>query len=391
MPGEERSRTEGQPGGQGSAMQSSQAMVLPDAFGLSAGEAGFEAPYAASWLDRLIDWIDRLPGPTWPLYAAVGLLSAVIFVTIQSDQGAYANGVRPFHIFISLQPLISVAFIDYLDRVAASALARFRPVLKTGQERLIRARFCLTTMPERPALFAGLAGMLFYFLVFFPQGASGMANLGLSTTRVSMLVTLLWFTLLWLGNGLVIYHTFHQLRVIRSIFDMDVEVDPFYPDPLYSLSSISAQTAIFLLLNSYGWVWGLNLTGLSSSAVPRSEVLIPAVIVNILFSLLAGFVFIWPLWGVHRALEEEKKRTMAANIFRMKAATAQLHAIVDAGEVAGVDEWHKALTSLEMERTRIDRLPTWPWRPGLLRGFLAALLLPVIIWFIQYGLERLLG
>jgi len=36
---------------------------------------------------------------------------------------------------------------------------------------------------------------------------------------------------------------------------------------------------------------------------------------------------------------------------------------------------------------RIARLPTWPWPPNVLRGFLSALLLPVLV----YVASRLIG
>ena len=33
-------------------------------------------------------------------------------------------------------------------------------------------------------------------------------------------------------------------------------------------------------------------------------------------------------------------------------------------------------------RERVVHLPTWPWSPQVLRGFLSALLLPVIVYLI---------
>jgi hypothetical protein len=36
----------------------------------------------------------------------------------------------------------------------------------------------------------------------------------------------------------------------------------------------------------------------------------------------------------------------------------------------------------------LARLPTWPWQANLLRGFVTALLLPILIWFATRLLER---
>jgi hypothetical protein len=63
---------------------------------------------------------------------------------------------------------------------------------------------------------------------------------------------------------------------------------------------------------------------------------------------------------------------------------------VDRRDWAGADRLHAALTALERGRTAIERVPTWPWRPETLRGLVAAVLLPAVIWLIQFGLGKLL-
>ena len=44
-----------------------------------------------------------------------------------------------------------------------------------------------------------------------------------------------------------------------------------------------------------------------------------------------------------------------------------------------------------MEAADLQRIPTWPWSPGTPRGVVAAVFLPVILWLVQFGLQRLLG
>lgn len=41
-----------------------------------------------------------------------------------------------------------------------------------------------------------------------------------------------------------------------------------------------------------------------------------------------------------------------------------------------------ALAGLEVVRGTIERLPTWPWPPALLRGFLSAIILPVVVYLL---------
>jgi hypothetical protein len=42
-------------------------------------------------------------------------------------------------------------------------------------------------------------------------------------------------------------------------------------------------------------------------------------------------------------------------------------------------------------RKRIADIPTWPWRPQVLSGFLSALILPVAIFLITRALASQLG
>ncbi|MGH7425775.1 MAG: hypothetical protein ACREJP_06375, partial [Candidatus Methylomirabilales bacterium] len=39
----------------------------------------FVTPYPPSWVDRLTDWVERLPIPWWLFYLALGAASALSF------------------------------------------------------------------------------------------------------------------------------------------------------------------------------------------------------------------------------------------------------------------------------------------------------------------------
>jgi len=51
----------------------------------------------------------------------------------------------------------------------------------------------------------------------------------------------------------------------------------------------------------------------------------------------------------------------------------------------------EGIASLDLERATLNKIPTWPWEPGSIRGVVAALLLPLGIWLIQNLLTRWLG
>jgi hypothetical protein len=89
-------------------------------------------------------------------------------------------------------------------------------------------------------------------------------------------------------------------------------------------------------------------------------------------------------------LVELKESALAEAATRAKLMASLLHERIDGRQLAGIDEVHKAITALEFENARLLKIPTWPWQPGTFRGLLAAVLLPLVLWIVQFGLQRLL-
>jgi hypothetical protein len=106
--------------------------------------------------------------------------------------------------------------------------------------------------------------------------------------------------------------------------------------------------------------------------------------------VIALVVFVWPLWGAHRLLSEAKEAAQADLSTRKKAARAQLHQAVDKGHLERVDPLHKAVDALQAESAELAKVATWPWAPGTLRNLMGAVLLPMALWMIQYGLQKVL-
>ena len=61
---------------------------------------------------------------------------------------------------------------------------------------------------------------------------------------------------------------------------------------------------------------------------------------------------------------------------------------MDAGDLSKADAWNKTLLNLQMERTIMARLPTWPWSMGTLRGFVSAILVPLALLLLQEVVGR---
>jgi hypothetical protein len=336
----------------------------------------FVPAYRPSWVDRVLAWIDGWPGPAWVAYAGLALLSLVVLVAVQARAGAYAGGFVPWHIFLAIQPILPLAAIRYLNGVAERALEIFRPSLDPAH--YAEARYRLLTMPAVPSAIASLASITLMIL-WIVQGPSNLGEMWLAPSTFPFFVV---FSLLMgLSYGPLIYFAIHQAREVGRLHARIGEVDLYHAEPLYAFSRLTARIAVVLIFINYGWSFDDPTTFQD-----------PLSLITSLVSLVVALtVFAAPLWGVHRILAREKEHALAENGSRFKAAAAQLHRRIDTGRVSGMDDLNKAMASLDLERSHLARTSTWPWQPETLRGLLAAVALPIVVWLIQFGLQRWLG
>jgi hypothetical protein len=342
-------------------------------------------PYPPSWVDRFTDWVERLPIPWWLFYLTVGLLLEAIQVYILWSGGVFNTfGVHFFQFFLPVNYVLALFLMHAFDRRARTALERFRPALRPEAGVEARLRYELTTLPARPTILAGTIGLAFGVL-----GSLGMGidlrtypAFGMNTTQTgylffaATLIPTLWF---WFT---LIYHTIHQLRMVRRIYGRETIVDLYRLRPIYALAELTALTAIGFAIYTYPWLEDtLNASSTYGAA---------AILINTPFFAWPLVIFVWPLWGAHRALVELKEVALAEAATRAKLLASLLHERIDGRQLAGIDEVHKAITALELEITRLVKIPTWPWHPGTFRGLLAAVFLPLLLWAVQFVLQRVL-
>jgi hypothetical protein len=339
----------------------------------------FAPPYPPSWIDRLIHWIDRLPGPAWAFYLLASLVLVGGFSILQAREGAYtSSGYRPAHAFVALQPVLALALIHYLDRAASRSFERFRPALRAGSIDEREVQWRLTHLPARATVLASLVGLLLLPLMWALPDPIPL--FGLAPTQLSLMSFVAITVLIWIVYSPLLYHTIHQLAWVATIHARYTAADSFDIEPLYAFSGLTVRTALGLMVINYGWQFVFP--------TPLSNIV--SVVLTALFALLAAAVFAWPLWGVHRLLLEEKARLLTDCARRMKATFAEFRRRIDSGRIKGMDDLHKTMSSLEIEHSALTRIPTWPWQPGTIRGLAAALFLPILLWLIQFGLERML-
>jgi hypothetical protein len=267
-----------------------------------------------------------------------------------------------------------------LDRLAAGAFDRFRPALSATPPVGRDLQYQLTTLPARPAarLAAGLVLvnsllMLADHWILRPGSKVSVVDLGpqlfqMAPTPLSVSVIIAFLLGVWWTTAVFLYHTIHQLRVISRIYTRHTRIRLLHLGPLYAFSRVTQQTTIGII--SFFYIFSLTATGFRAQPVFL-------LLGGILWAAIGAVTFAWPLLGVHRLLVSEKERLLEENTRHLEAGIADLHARMDRRNLKGVDDLNKALASLDLEQ-------------GTLRGLLAALVVPILVWAIQLGAERLL-
>ena len=355
----------------------------------------FVPPYPPSWFNRFTAWVDRLPGPAWAIYLIFTAGVVLAGTAIQWMEGAYDVGTfNLLHVWDLGSFVYLFALMHYLDKSAASAFERFRPLL-TSENSEVRPpiqdkpeidelSYCLTTMRPRPTIIVTLAGVAFGIVWLLSESTSGMFAgplAGAADTTLSIASILVLLVVGLAMSFVLLYHTIHQLALVSRIYTQYARISIYNLQPLYALSLPGAFTGIGLILFTYIWTF----TG-------PSQVLGPVEIgLSLVFVLIAGATFVLPLLGAHRRLVAEKGRRLAETSSLFDTTTTQLHHELHRGSLDQMDQLNRALASLEIEQNVLRRIPTWPWRAEALRSLVAAVLLPLAVWAIQLLLGRFIG
>ncbi len=322
--------------------------------------------------------VDRLPGPFGLWYGVLALLvfGLITLALVISGMPAFGGdlGQRALASFMTAFP----AFLSHaLNRIAGRAFSAFEPALRSPAE-APDLRYRLTTAPAWPSLAISLgAAASAVFLVLgtpqmgpFLESISGPRWAGLFFSALAYFV-----------NSHFAYRVIYQLRQVSRIYAGHARVRLGDLGPHFALSVFTSRAAIAGILVVTGYT-------ISSAQIGSVTLSLLILIPNL---LLAGAAFVLPLLGAHQLLEAERDRVRREATLRMEAALAALHLIVERRTYAKAPAVKDAVAALDIELTRLARVSTWPWTPGTPRGVAAAVFLPVFIWLVQYGLQRLLG
>jgi uncharacterized membrane protein len=345
-----------------------------------------KSTYSPSWYNKFAAWIDRLPGPSWVAYLGMVLLIAGVGILIPViENPSKPVFFPPLAILVYFQIAFVLSLLDYLDKRAERALKTLHSTLKEDEEQYPDLKTRLTKLPARQVTIVTLI-ILFLFTILGLWGySSPMPDsslipsyiwVWLFSQSVHSVYTFLTGVFMWVINGIFIIHTIHQLRIIDDVYTHYAEVNLFKQNELYAFSNVSAGTAIGLVLSGPVWM-----------------ILAPSVIttiINLTFAILGIIIFVVPIMGVHKQLKNQKDAHLKNGSQKAEAMIQELYARIDKQDLTDIENYERALSSLEKAENKIKSISTWPWETGTIRQFIGALFLPVSIWMIQFYLNQLL-
>ena len=265
-------------------------------------------------------------------------------------------------------------------RVGRDALVAFWPA--TGwpveQQAVWLNRFARA--PARHETVALLVGALGGLLAL---AAAPDAVIGAPEGRLAVYVAYAPAFVLGYSMGAVgIVLTLRWLRLVGRIHREATAIDPFDRVPVYAFSRLTVMVglafavAVYYSFTANGSFQAGNLPSLAFLAATTT------------FSVAA---FVAPLWGIHGRLVRAKEALRLDAERRLTRLEAELYARIDAADFAAAVGLNGTLGSLTVLRDRVEHLPTWPWSPQLLRGFVSALLLPVVVYLLTRVASSLVG
>lgn len=336
-------------------------------------------PYAPSFLDRFMRFVQHLPIPYWLTYSLLFTVVSAINYAL-----AWLDGWLPAFSFNSILLLFPIwqwgtlAIITYLNKTSETAISSFCPLLDIDDEMLEKLKYEFTTMPAPGVILSGVIWTIVYLFLTYLSYDAFYVQYGLG--KFYQVFTLLEGLICYFTGSVIYYHSLRQLWLVNRIVKMVRQFNLFQLEPVYAFSHLTARTGI-------SWMFMLGLTLLTFPLDLAQGLTFAVLILQVILALAA---FALPLRFVNYHLVAEKRRLIAKLNQRVESTLEQVHRSIDENRPGEVENLNSALTGLNTEREILTNIPTWPWRAGTLSGFLSAIALPIILLLAQIAIERFL-
>lgn len=254
----------------------------------------------------------------------------------------------------------------------------FRDAMLTTDLEFNGLVYQLSTLPVRSTIIACFISLGFGASIFL-FSPNSYAFLNLNFSSLSGGLQLINFLFSWFVFGALSYHAYRQLNLGSQATAEYIQINLFNLDPIYAFAGLTLRTALGWLIIAYAWA--LTTPDLLGNII---------IAVTILFMQVAAVLtFVLPLLSAHGRIVE-KKYELLRNIGR------RLDLIINEmskskGTQDDLSKLRDNFSTLTMTNDWLQKLPTWPWRPGTVNSLVSAILIPNVIWFLQIILERFIS
>lgn len=334
--------------------------------------------FKPSYLDQIIERIDRLSMPYWVFYFLLFFAVGFVFIVAGWLQGLLEIGVFPLSYFVLGIWIAENLFINhFLISSSVASLSEFKSQISITSSDFEKLKYSISHIPRFQSNLWIVFGML--------NGIVTIINMINRQVSISDK-----FPIIYLGIGAsigsgfffaAVYRTVRQLRSINQLFDSIEKVNLHALGPIYGLALLPAKFFFMVILVLY---------------VNPVFFMLPEMLTDPLIMLIWGLltlssfgIAVLPLRGINRKLREEKERLLIENGSRLDLATTALYSQVDKGEHQNLDKLERGINALLALRNDIEAISTWPWNKDTIRWLATALLLPLGLLVIQFLLQRL--
>jgi hypothetical protein len=333
-----------------------------------------DSRHPLSWIDRLIRWIDRLPGPAW-LFYLVGILAITLLINVvlwidgSTAFGSYGSFQGIFPPFV----LYFLALYHYLTRAGSRSLLEYRPLIEVDEAEFTRIDRELGTLPPQLG-WLGIVAAIISLPNFFLSGQA----FGIHEPNTVLPYVVAGVAAVFFGSTIfcLFLRSIRQLRLVHKLHARATNISLLELEPAHAFSGLTARTgAGIILLLMLGYIRDPSLV---SGVWVYSYLIMAAAAIGI---------FIVPILGMRDRLAQEKAHVLSVTSDLLQLTSDKLEERIRADDYANLQGMETAIRALIRKREMVEKISTWPWNPGTIRGFASTLLLPIFLWLAT----RLLG
>ncbi len=327
-----------------------------------------------SWVDRLILWIDRLPFPAWLFYIALTIGGQILFNLVFWIDGSvpfWENVILPSVSFPLV--ILGLAFYHYLTKAGSKALQNFRPLLEADEDEIAKIDQALNYLPA----WMNWVVLIWAILGTVPYVFSASNTFGDIVPYTNLPIIIIYFisvlTVLPFLNQII--RIVRQVRIMQELHRRASNINLLHLEPAHAFARLTAGAGGGLIvLMVLGTIYNPELsTGVNMYGF-------------LLMVLMGIVIFVAPLVGMRNRLVQEKVQRLQEISELLEWTLGQIHDKVRNNNL-DISEARSTMGALMEERTLIEKVSTWPWNPGTIRGFASTLILPILMWFVNRFLE----